>query len=76
MHRLTLELTQQIVWTVEADGSGLIMSERYRELTGIDRRRGRRAIDPSRRPRRWSRPAGPQALAVRHARSTSNAGFG
>jgi two-component system, LuxR family, sensor kinase FixL len=36
MHRLTLELTQQIVWTTEADGSGLIMSERYRELTGIE----------------------------------------
>jgi len=36
MHRLTLELTQQIVWTTEADGSGLIMSDRYRELTGIE----------------------------------------
>jgi len=36
MHRLTLELTQQIVWTTEADGSGLVMSDRYRELTGIE----------------------------------------
>jgi two-component system sensor kinase FixL len=36
MHRLTLELTQQIVWTTEADGSGLIMSDPYRALTGIE----------------------------------------
>lgn len=36
MHRLTLELTQQIVWTTEPDGSGLIMSERYREITGVE----------------------------------------
>jgi PAS domain S-box-containing protein len=35
MHRLTAELTQQIVWTVEADGTGLALSERYRELTGM-----------------------------------------
>jgi len=35
MHRLTLELTHQIVWTVEPDGSGLSLSERYRELTGM-----------------------------------------
>lgn len=34
MHRLTLDLTQQIVWTLEPDGSGLKMSDRYRELTG------------------------------------------
>ena len=35
MHRLALELTGQITWTVEPDGSGLRMSERYRELTGM-----------------------------------------
>jgi two-component system, LuxR family, sensor kinase FixL len=34
LHRLTLDLTQQIVWTLEPDGSGLKMSDRYRELTG------------------------------------------
>jgi two-component system, LuxR family, sensor kinase FixL len=33
--RLTLELSRQIVWTVEPDGSGLKLSERYRELTGM-----------------------------------------
>jgi len=35
MHRLTLEMSQQIAWTTEADGSGLVMSERYEELTGL-----------------------------------------
>ena len=35
MHRVTLELTRQIAWTVEPDGSGLTFSERYRELTGM-----------------------------------------
>ena len=34
LHRLTLDLTQQIVWTLEPDGGGLRMSDRYRELTG------------------------------------------
>ena len=33
--RLTLELSRQIAWTVEPDGSGLKLSERYRELTGM-----------------------------------------
>jgi two-component system sensor kinase FixL len=35
MHRLALELTQQITWSVEADGTGLKFSDRYRELTGM-----------------------------------------
>jgi two-component system sensor kinase FixL len=34
LHRLTLELSQQIAWSVEKDGSGLTMSARYEELTG------------------------------------------
>jgi PAS domain S-box-containing protein len=34
MHRLTLELMRQIIWTTEPDGSGLVLSARYRELTG------------------------------------------
>ena len=35
MYHLTLELIQQIAWTVEPDGSGLALSDRYRELTGM-----------------------------------------
>lgn len=35
MHRVTLELTQQIVWTVEPDGTGLQLSQRYQDLTGM-----------------------------------------
>jgi two-component system sensor kinase FixL len=35
MHRLTLELMHQIIWTTEADGSGITLSGRYRELTGM-----------------------------------------
>ena len=35
MHRLTLELMRQIIWTTEADGTGLVLSARYRELTGM-----------------------------------------
>jgi len=35
MHRITLELMQQIAWTVEPDGSGLAFSDRYTELTGM-----------------------------------------
>jgi len=35
MHRLTLELMRQIIWTTEADGSGITLSSRYRELTGM-----------------------------------------
>jgi PAS domain S-box-containing protein len=34
MHRHTLEMSQQIAWTAEGDGSGLVMSARYEELTG------------------------------------------
>ena len=37
MHRLTLELMRQIIWTTEADGSGITLSARYRELTGMSR---------------------------------------
>lgn len=35
LHRITLEMSQQIAWTAESDGSGLVMSERYQELTGL-----------------------------------------
>jgi two-component system, LuxR family, sensor kinase FixL len=35
MYRNTLEMSQQIAWTAEADGGGLILSDRYRELTGL-----------------------------------------
>src|SRR5690606_16634600 len=36
LHRFTLELTRQIVWSVEPDGSGLTLSPRYFEVTGMD----------------------------------------
>jgi PAS domain S-box-containing protein len=35
IHRIAAELMQQISWTVEPDGSGLRLSDRYRELTGM-----------------------------------------
>jgi PAS domain S-box-containing protein len=35
MHRLTIELMRQIIWTTEADGRGLVLSPRYREITGM-----------------------------------------
>jgi len=35
LHRFTLELTRQIVWSVEPDGTGLTLSQRYYELTGM-----------------------------------------
>lgn len=35
MHRLTVELMRQIIWTAEPDGTGLALSARYRELTGM-----------------------------------------
>lgn len=35
LYRYTLEMSQQIAWTAEADGSGLILSDRFRELTGL-----------------------------------------
>jgi len=35
MYRITLELMQQIAWTVEPDGTGLQLSDRYHELTGM-----------------------------------------
>jgi two-component system sensor kinase FixL len=35
LYRNTLEMSRQIAWTVEPDGSGLILSERFRELTGL-----------------------------------------
>jgi two-component system sensor kinase FixL len=35
LYRNTLEMSQQIAWTAEADGSGLILSDRFRELTGL-----------------------------------------
>jgi two-component system sensor kinase FixL len=36
LHRFTLELTRQIVWSVEPDGSALMLSPRYVEVTGMD----------------------------------------
>lgn len=35
IHRIAAALMQQISWTVEADGSGIRLSDRYRELTGM-----------------------------------------
>ncbi|HTU12043.1 MAG TPA: PAS domain-containing protein [Allosphingosinicella sp.] len=35
MYRNTLEMSQQIAWTAEADGSGVVLSDRFRELTGL-----------------------------------------
>ena len=35
LHRFTIELTRQIAWSVEPDGSGLTLSARYYELTGM-----------------------------------------
>ena len=35
LYRNTLEMSQQIAWTAEADGTGLILSERFQELTGL-----------------------------------------
>jgi PAS domain S-box-containing protein len=35
MHRVTVELMRQIIWTTSPDGSDLVLSERYRELTGM-----------------------------------------
>jgi two-component system sensor kinase FixL len=35
LHRITLEMSQQIAWTAEADGGGLALSARYHELTGM-----------------------------------------
>jgi two-component system sensor kinase FixL len=35
LHRFTLELSKQIVWTVDADGRLLTVSPRFRELTGL-----------------------------------------
>lgn len=40
LYRNTLEMSQQIAWTAEADGSGLILSDRFRELTGLSGREG------------------------------------
>jgi two-component system sensor kinase FixL len=36
LHRFTLELTRQIVWSIEPDGTGLTLSPRYYEVTGMD----------------------------------------
>jgi two-component system sensor kinase FixL len=47
MHRHTLEMSQQIAWTAEADGTGLVMSARYEELTGMgDPSEARLSIHP------------------------------
>ncbi len=35
LYRNTLEMSQQIAWTAEADGSGLVLSDRFSELTGL-----------------------------------------
>jgi two-component system, LuxR family, sensor kinase FixL len=48
MHRITLEMSQQIAWTADADGGGLVLSERYRELTGaaVDDQESREMLHP------------------------------
>jgi two-component system sensor kinase FixL len=52
MHRHTLEMSQQIAWTAEADGSGLVMSARYEELTGMgDPEQSAQSIHPDDRDR-------------------------
>jgi two-component system sensor kinase FixL len=53
LHRITLEMSQQIAWTAEADGSGLVMSERYQELTGLtqDDQEASQTIHPDDRDR-------------------------
>ncbi len=35
LHRLTVELTQQIVWSTDPDGTGLVLSSRYYDMTGM-----------------------------------------
>lgn len=40
LYRNTLEMSRQIAWTAEPDGSGVILSERFRELTGLAGERG------------------------------------
>ena len=35
LHRFTVELTRQVVWSVEPDGSGLTLSSRFYEMTGM-----------------------------------------
>ncbi len=35
LYRNTLEMSRQIAWTAEADGTGLVLSDRFRELTGL-----------------------------------------
>jgi PAS domain S-box-containing protein len=35
LYRNTLEMSQQIAWTAEADGTGLVLSDRFRQLTGL-----------------------------------------
>ncbi|MEA3013378.1 MAG: two-component system, LuxR family, sensor kinase FixL [Sphingomonadales bacterium] len=53
LHRITLEMSQQIAWTAEADGGGLVMSERYQELTGLtqDDQEASQTIHPDDRDR-------------------------
>lgn len=35
LYRNTLEMSQQIAWTAEADGTGLVLSDRFSQLTGL-----------------------------------------
>ena len=52
-------MSQQIAWTAEADGNGLILSDRFRELTGLAGEAGRADRgDSSRRPRGGVAPLG------------------
>lgn len=52
LHRITLEMSQQIAWTAEADGSGLVMSDRYQELTGMgNQEEARESLHPEDRDR-------------------------
>lgn len=53
MHRITLEMSQQIAWTAEPDGSGLVLSARYQELTGLsgEDQEARESLHPDDRDR-------------------------
>jgi len=52
MHRYTLEMSQQIAWTAAPDGGGLVLSDRYRELTGMgDEDEAAESIHPDDRDR-------------------------
>jgi len=46
LHRYTLELSQQLAWTADANGKFLTISDRFTDLTGLPIGPQRRAIHP------------------------------